>query len=718
MAFYRTGTISLTNGSNAVTGVGTDFYNGAAVGETIQAPDGKLYEILSIQSATALTLGQPYLGATASGQAYSIIPTQSYIRDLASQAATLVNGYQAVKDEVGSGKFTDGTQTVPGIRFTSDDDTGVRRVGANSLALVAGGVDQATVSASGVNLKTGSTLNAVALADVATAQTLTNKTLNLTSNTLVATSAQLKAALTDETGSGAAVFATSPTLVTPVLGVATATSVNKLTLTAPATSATLTLAQGSTLATAGAFNQTLTATATTNVTLPTTGTLATLAGTETLTNKTLTTPIINGPVLGTFGDIAARAPIQPTLDLDFANQRYRVFDGATGLKEIALADLMTYTGSGRTYTDALGILRAQATNTPRLEFDPVTGVGNGLSVWEARTNLALDSGVITASVGTLATPNAATAPDGTLTADFIYNSTTSAEHYAGDRNIAVTAGVDYTWSVFVKAGPSANRKLYLRVANASTITVVFDPVLKTIQTASGNGVIGGDFQELQDGWFRVWIVFTAQTTRNLVCRLQLWTTTAIYQGDGTSGLYLWGAQLEAGTSASPYIPTTTAAVTAPADVASITGANFSKWFNQSEGTFVYIHESEIGASAGANVTRSFVVSDGTNYNRIIGYGHNLSTVSGGVVDGGVGSGTNYLGRVTRAVSYSPTALSFSMTGGAVVTDSTFTPISATLNTMVLGKNSPTGSGTELNGTLIRILYFPRALPASLQTLSA
>jgi hypothetical protein len=49
-------------------------------------------------------------------------------------------------------------------------------------------------------------------------QTLTNKTIDLTSNTLVATSAQMAAAVTDETGSGALVFATSPTLVTPALG--------------------------------------------------------------------------------------------------------------------------------------------------------------------------------------------------------------------------------------------------------------------------------------------------------------------------------------------------------------------------------------------------------------------------------------------------------------------------------------------------------------------
>jgi hypothetical protein len=71
-------------------------------------------------------------------------------------------------------------------------------------------------------------------------------------------SANLLAAVTDETGTGALVFATSPTLVTPVLGVATATSVNKVAITAPATSATLTIANGKTLT----ANNTLTLTGT------------------------------------------------------------------------------------------------------------------------------------------------------------------------------------------------------------------------------------------------------------------------------------------------------------------------------------------------------------------------------------------------------------------------------------------------------------------------
>jgi hypothetical protein len=98
------------------------------------------------------------------------------------------------------------------------------------------------------------------------------------------------------TGTGNVVLANSPSLVTPTLGVASATSINKVAITAPATSATLTIVDGSTLATSGAFSTTLTATANTNVTLPTAGTLATLAGTETFTNKTL-----NGPKIGSTG---------------------------------------------------------------------------------------------------------------------------------------------------------------------------------------------------------------------------------------------------------------------------------------------------------------------------------------------------------------------------------------------------------------------------------
>ena len=82
------------------------------------------------------------------------------------------------------------------------------------------------------------------------------------------TSAQLATVISDETGSGLLVFATSPTLTTPVLGIATATSINKVTITAPITSATLTLADASSLILSGGFSTTFTSTATTNATIP------------------------------------------------------------------------------------------------------------------------------------------------------------------------------------------------------------------------------------------------------------------------------------------------------------------------------------------------------------------------------------------------------------------------------------------------------------------
>jgi hypothetical protein len=110
-------------------------------------------------------------------------------------------------------------------------------------------------------------------------------TVTYTANTLAVfaatTSAQLAGVISDETGTGALVFANTPTLVTPVLGVATATSINKVAITAPATSATLTIADGKTLT----ANASLTLAGTDSKTLTVSNSL-TLAGTD---GKTLTT---------------------------------------------------------------------------------------------------------------------------------------------------------------------------------------------------------------------------------------------------------------------------------------------------------------------------------------------------------------------------------------------------------------------------------------------
>lgn len=162
----------------------------------------------------------------------------------------------------------------------------------------------------------------------ATAATKTTLTFAQTANRIVAfpdAAGTVTLLGNTATGSGSVVLANTPTLITPVLGVATATTVNLLTITQPATGAVLTIAEGKTLTAnnsitiAGTDAKTLTvsnsltlvgADAKTinfgsnsiaittagdaTVTLPVSGTLATLAGSETLAGKTLTTPIVNG----------------------------------------------------------------------------------------------------------------------------------------------------------------------------------------------------------------------------------------------------------------------------------------------------------------------------------------------------------------------------------------------------------------------------------------
>lgn len=177
--WYKSGTITVTNGSTTVTGSGTSWITGAGIGEALYAPDGRIYEIANIVSATQLTLGSAYLGTTASGQSYQIVPTQSYIRDLAQQAAQLVADYAGIASNAGAGKFSDGTLASPGIRFVSDEDTGFFRSGSNEVKFVAGGVEQFKFNSSGVSFPTGGTL-----VGASSTQTLTNKTISADNNTL------------------------------------------------------------------------------------------------------------------------------------------------------------------------------------------------------------------------------------------------------------------------------------------------------------------------------------------------------------------------------------------------------------------------------------------------------------------------------------------------------------------------------------------------------
>lgn len=121
---------------------------------------------------------------------------------------------------------------------------------------------------------------------------------------------------TGVSGTGAILMGTSPTMTTPTLGVATATSINKVTITAPTTNATLTLAQGNTLQTTGAFTLNLTATANSTPTFPT-GTV-TLYGTGsgTITSANLATSVSNET--GTGALVFGTSPTIATPNLTYA----------------------------------------------------------------------------------------------------------------------------------------------------------------------------------------------------------------------------------------------------------------------------------------------------------------------------------------------------------------------------------------------------------------
>lgn len=103
-AWYRTGTISVTNGSATITGSGTLFLNNVNPGDMLFGPDGNIYEIDAIADNVTATIKQKngtaaYLGSTLTGQAYSIIKTGPNNATVATQLTTLAAGWQQDRDQ-------------------------------------------------------------------------------------------------------------------------------------------------------------------------------------------------------------------------------------------------------------------------------------------------------------------------------------------------------------------------------------------------------------------------------------------------------------------------------------------------------------------------------------------------------------------------------------------------------------------------------------------
>ncbi|WP_225694446.1 phage tail protein [Pseudomonas savastanoi] len=93
MPWYKAGTVSVTQNSNAVIGSGTAFIANSRVGDGFRGPDGGWYEVTNIASDTAMSISPNYQGASNSAGGYALAPLQGYVKESADALRALVNQF-------------------------------------------------------------------------------------------------------------------------------------------------------------------------------------------------------------------------------------------------------------------------------------------------------------------------------------------------------------------------------------------------------------------------------------------------------------------------------------------------------------------------------------------------------------------------------------------------------------------------------------------------
>jgi len=147
------------------------------------------------------------------------------------------------------------------------------------------------------------------------------------------------------------------------------------------------------------------------------------------------------------------------------------------------------------------------------------------------------------------TANAAVAPDGTTTAGKLDETATTASHYA--YQVYTSTGVSIVSSIYAKA--SERRRIAIWEGTTSANGAVFDLVSGTVVNNLASGV--GSIQSVGNGWYRCSVVSTETAgTRWFVCSVLLDNATGVggTVGVAGNGIYIWGAQLETGSTATTY----------------------------------------------------------------------------------------------------------------------------------------------------------------------
>ena len=218
----------------------------------------------------------------------------------------------------------------------------------------------------------------------------------------------------------------------------------------------------------------------------------------------------------------------------------------------------------------LGNHAYQATDASRpiLGRTPATGQRNLLTYTE-------DFATQWSNVNTTETVNAVVAPDGTTTADRAVETSALGTHIIQRSSLAVTNGVAVVASVYAKAGERNIVQLKLAASFAVDPIVEFDLSLGTSTTRQGT--LTKSITDVGGGWYRWAVASTPIAAGNTTLQVLLCSAAATtnYTGDITKGVYVWGAQLEAGSTATAYQKVTAAYDVTEAGVADC----YNLWFD-------------------------------------------------------------------------------------------------------------------------------------------
>jgi hypothetical protein len=372
-----------------------------------------------------------------------------------------------------------------------------------------------------------------------------------------------------------------------------------------------------------------------------------------------------------------------------------------------------------TFTGSNGLIQTAAIDAPRFDYNPTTLASLGLLIEGQRVNLwtyseQFDNAAWTKTNSSI-TANTVIAPDGALTGDKITSNISQLGFVV--QSLSQTTGTAYTVSVYAKAGEYNFCQLRITGTVVASITRAYFNLANGTTTGVANCT--ASITPAGNGWYRCSITYTTVATATASPRIYGQVNASDTVGDGTSGIYIWGAQLEAGAFATSYIPTVASQVTRAADFASITGTNFSSWYNASEGTF-YADFTPLSSDYLAN-KNLFLASDNTasNFNGLryvtSGSRPGLGVTSAGATQANISTGTMVAGTSYRiAGAYKVNDFAVSRNGAAAGTDTSGTvPV---VNRAEIGALAGANIGSQ---HLARLAYYPRRLAnAELQGITA